>query len=452
MLKYFRWIIPCNIAGQIATLVVGSVLVHLAILTVVAAIFFSTNEDSLPVMRHPVVAQAVAITRMIDATPDPQGRANLIKSILVASPNFHLENYAEVMSIIPQKPNEVNTVTGWVNIQTPKFQSELKRNIYIGVRTEGDGNDKVLVALDNGFAMSFRVPTDIPSDIPSSLFWLGILGSSAIVLMMISVWAANRLGSPLSRLATAASKFDADRPFVPMAEKGPSEVIEVSRAFNEMGKRTSQLVEDRTYLIAAVSHDLRTPITRLRLRSEDIKDPDLKKQILGDLGSMERLVQSSLSYLKSRKQAAQFKPTDLSSLLQSISDDFTDFNQPVHFVPHARLAIQCDQDQIARAVNNIIENALNVDAKVVLSLKKADNAMIDIVVQDDGPGIPNSRKSAMLKPFQRGDDARGAAEGDGFGLGLSICTAIAQSHGGKMILEDASPHGLIVTLRLPIIQ
>jgi signal transduction histidine kinase len=450
MLKYIRWIVPRRIASQIGALVVGSVLLHLILLLIVATFYYNTVEDNPIIMNQPMVVKAMLITKMIAATPDPQERANLFKAVIESSPGFRLENYVEAMSLIPPEPNEVNNETGWTNIQAPTLQSELKIKVSVGAMTENNGYDKVMIALEDGFAMSFPLPTELQSDIPAAFQLLAVLGSFAIVLMMISVWAANKLGSPLSRLAKAAGHFDADQPFEEIPEKGPTEVIKVSRAFNEMGKRTSQLVEDRTYLIAAVSHDLRTPLTRLRLRTEDVADPELKKQMLGDLGTMDRMVQSALTYVRSMKQCPDHKSTDLTSLLQSICDEFADLQQPVNFTPHARFPIKCDQDQIARAVNNIIQNALKVDAEVNVSLSEAEQGMVDIAIEDNGPGIPDSQKQTMLKPFQRGDQARTVSDHDGFGLGLSICAAIATAHGGKIILQDAKPHGLIVRMRLPL--
>jgi signal transduction histidine kinase len=161
-------------------------------------------------------------------------------------------------------------------------------------------------------------------------------------------------------------------------------------------------------------------------------------------------VQSSLIYVRSMKQTPDHVSMDLTSLLQSICDGFADQQQRVFFTPHTRFPIKCDQDQMTRAVNNIIQNALHYDTSVQVSLSEPEYGMIDIVIADNGPGIPDGMKPTMLKPFQRGDQARSSADHEGFGLGLSICATIINGHGGKIILEDAIPHGLVVRLRLPL--
>ncbi len=450
MLKYVSWIVPRRISSQIAALIAGSVFLHLIVLSFIATFYISTVEDNPVILKQPMVVRAMMIVKMIVNTPDPTKRAELFNTIVKVVPSFRLENYKNSVAMIPKGPGEVNDKTGWTNIEVPKMQAELGTKFLVGAKTYDDTQDMITVAFEDGFAMSFLLPTEIESDIPASLQMIAVLGSFAIVLMVISIWAANRLGSPLSRLANAASKFDADQPFAAIQETGPTEVVKVARAFNEMGKRTSQLVEDRTYMIAAVSHDLRTPITRLRLRTEYVENKKTKKQMLGDLNSMNRMVQSALTYVKTTRLEPELKTVDLSSLLQSLCDDYADLDQPVTFEPHKRFPIHCDEDQIKRAVTNLIENALGFNAKVLVHLSETVEGMIDILITDDGPGIRDDKKQSLLKPFQRGDDARGSGKNEGFGLGLSICSAIVAAHNGRITLEDAKPHGLVVRIRLPL--
>jgi signal transduction histidine kinase len=447
MLKYISWVVPRRISSQIAALIAGSILLHLIVLSFVAT--FYNVDDNPAVLNHPTVVRAMMVMKMIVNTPDPIKRAELFNVIVKVAPSFRLENYKNSIAMIPKGPGEVNNETGWTNIEVPRIQAELGVKFLVGLKTYDDTQDLIVIAFENGFAMSFLAPTEMESEYPASFRMITLLGSFAIVLMVISIWAANRLGSPLSRLAHAASKFDADQPFAAIQETGPTEVVKVARAFNEMGKRTSQLVEDRTHMIAAVSHDLRTPITRLRLRTEYVDNKKIKKQMQGDLNSMNRMVQSALTYVKTMRLEPELKAVDLTSLLQSLCDDYADLEQPVSFEPHKRFPILCDEDQVKRAVTNIIENALEFKAKVIVHLSETVRGMIDILITDDGPGIQDDKKQSLLKPFQRGDDGRGSGKNEGFGLGLSICSAIVAAHRGRIILEDAKPHGLVVIIRLP---
>jgi signal transduction histidine kinase len=450
MLKYISWVVPRRIASQIAALIVGSIFIHVILLGIIASYYFSKVEDNPLIRGEPTFVRMVLLTRMFAATKDAGQRMVLFNVASTAWPSLKLEDYQHAMSTIPKGDDQINEATGWSAVALPNLQAELGMKIKIGTNLETPENDRILVALENGFAFSFLVPSQLESGFPAVFNLLAVLGSFAIVLMVISVWAANRLGSPLSRLATAASKFDADQPFASIPERGPTEVIKVARAFNEMGRRTSQLVEDRTHLIAAISHDLRTPITRVRLRVETISDNELQSSILKDLSVMERMVHSALSFVRDMRSDQSLQSVDLNSLMQTICDDYYDMGRSVVFDSQLRISIFCNQDQITRAVTNIIENGLNFGSSVTLELVETVSGTVDIVVTDDGPGIPDAQKGLVLKPFKRGDEARSSESHEGFGLGLSICAAILKSHRGNITLEDVVPHGLRVRLRLPV--
>jgi signal transduction histidine kinase len=269
------------------------------------------------------------------------------------------------------------------------------------------------------------------------------------VMFMIVGWAAWRIVKPLSRLAAAAAQFDADKPHVDIAETGPSEVRNVSRAFNEMGRRTSGLVEDRTKMIAAVSHDLRTPITRMRLRAEYVEDPAHRHALLDDLQVMDKMIQSALMYMRDLKLIRAPEFVDLASLVQTLCDSYLDMGAPVAFDGPYHCIIICDPDQITRAVSNVVENAIKHGTAVKVRLVENLSATVDIIIEDDGPGVPDAEKVLLLEPFHRGDASRSSQTHEGFGLGLSIANVVAEAHGGKLSLEDAEPHGLLVRIRLP---
>jgi signal transduction histidine kinase len=451
MFKYISWIIPRRIASQIAALIVGSVVVHVGLLIFIASFYFGNVEDNPFIKSEPSFVRMVLLTKMIASTQDAQQKSVMFLSAASAVPGLRREDYSHIVELIPRNANQQDLSSGWSNIALPNLQMELGQNILVGAHSETNEQDRIYVAIDKDFAMSFLTPTQLESGFPASFNLLAVLGSFAIVLMFISVWAANRLGSPLSRLAAAASKFDADQPFTPIPEKGPTEVVKVAHAFNEMGRRTSQLVEDRTHLIAAVSHDLRTPITRLRLRAETVEDIELQAAMLLDLTVMDRMVHSAMSFIRDMKLSHQYGLVELTSLLQSVCDGYDASGRNVSLVAHSKIAICCDQDLIMRAVTNIIENGLKFGNSVLVLVLIAEQsaATVDIIIEDDGPGIPDKDKEFALKPFQRGDQARSSEEHEGFGLGLSICVAIAKVHGGKLQLEDVKPHGLRVRLQLP---
>jgi len=218
-----------------------------------------------------------------------------------------------------------------------------------------------------------------------------------------------------------------------------------------MHERIVRLMSDRTRMLAAISHDLRTPITRLRLRAEFIEDESNRKRMLMDLDQMRAMLESVLSLLRDDRKVEAVTLIDIASTLQLVADQFGDMGQVVHYVGPASATAAARPDDLHRGVTNLVENAVRFGAEVTLRLDVSDTMLV-IDVEDDGPGISDARKQEMLEPFVRGDDARTMDYSTGFGLGLSIARAIALGHGGELSLRDRAPRGLIVRMRLPVSQ
>jgi signal transduction histidine kinase len=203
-------------------------------------------------------------------------------------------------------------------------------------------------------------------------------------------------------------------------------------------------------MLAAVSHDLRTPITRLRLRAEDIERLSLKKQVIRDLDTMRSMVHAALSFLRDQNSRSKQERIDLTSLVQTICDDCFDMGHEVIFEGASHLYVDGDPERLARAITNLVENGFKFGKAVTITLRARENRTVDIDVCDDGPGIPDSEKRRVLEPFYRRDHARGLNSNDSFGLGLSISQVIAEAHSGWLSLHDAEPAGLIARLTLPL--
>ena len=201
-----------------------------------------------------------------------------------------------------------------------------------------------------------------------------------------------------------------------------------------------------------MSHDLRTPITRMRLRAEFIDQNETRELMLRDLDQMDRMVRAALSYLRQGPSAARRELIDIASLLQTICNDFFDLGGDVAYNGPNHVLVQCNIDEIRRAVTNLIENSLKyAGTRVTVELRTIAEAMAVIDVIDHGPGIPNEIKESMLAPFVRGGLSVSVAEPpSGFGLGLAIAKAVAEGHGGKLVLLDSLPNGLVARLQLPI--
>ncbi|MBW5440608.1 two-component sensor histidine kinase, partial [Bradyrhizobium canariense] len=200
-----------------------------------------------------------------------------------------------------------------------------------------------------------------------------------------------------------------------------------------------------------ISHDLRTPITRLRLRAEFVEDEGNRKRMLIDLDQMRSMLESVLSLLRNDRQIEAVTLVDIASTLQLIADQFGDMGHVVHYAGPQSATAVARPDDLHRGVTNLVENAVRFGAEVTIRLEMSGTSLV-IDVEDDGPGISDARKQEMLEPFVRGDDARTMDESTGFGLGLSIARAIALAHGGELSLHDREPHGLIVRMQLPVWQ
>jgi signal transduction histidine kinase len=204
-------------------------------------------------------------------------------------------------------------------------------------------------------------------------------------------------------------------------------------------------------MLAAISHDLRTPITRMRLRSEFIEDDVHRSRMLEDLDQMRSMLESVLSFLVNDRKLESMTLVDIATTLQLVADQFGDMGHQVAYdgPEHAMATVR--PDDLHRSITNLVENAVRFAAEATIRLTMSqDTVTIDIA--DDGPGISDARKDVMLEPFVRGDDARNMDEVAGFGLGLSIARAIVLAHGGELSLNDRQPHGLIVRIVLPVHQ
>jgi len=213
----------------------------------------------------------------------------------------------------------------------------------------------------------------------------------------------------------------------------PSDVV--ARALNRMRERITALIDDRTKMLAAISHDLRTPITRMRLRAEFIEDESYRGRMLDDLDQMRGMLESVLSFLRDGRRLGPMTLTDIASTLQLIADQFADIGRKVAYDGPAHAMATVRPDDLQRAVTNLVENAARFGAEAVIRLHVAtDQFTID--VEDDGPGISDARKQNMLEPFVRGDEARNMDEAAGFGLGLSITQEIVEAHAGRIWAEN----------------
>ncbi|TCU69393.1 signal transduction histidine kinase [Bradyrhizobium sp. R2.2-H] len=416
-----------RISGQIAALVLGSlILIHLLI-----AGYFLLNRPN--VLTDSPLEQFELVVRIIVNTPQEE-RDVVLENVSRTFPALKLQLRKDVSASTTPLPERTRMAT----------PSSIEGPVDL-IRGPTPEDNRLWFYLANGDVLEATIGTFKMPAFVSGL-WTSTLLFLVASVTLLGVWAGRALSSPLSAFARAAEDFSLNRSSEPLPENGPEEIRSAARALNRMRERVTALMNDRTRMLAAISHDLRTPITRLRLRSEYIEDPAQRTQTVRDLDQMQSMLESVLSLLRSESAA---RPTlvDVAALLQMVCDQFSDSGYAVHYLGPDRAAFIVRPDEIIRAVTNLVENATRFGTEVRVELLISGNQII-IDVVDDGPGIPDERKAAMLEPFVRGEEARTMDETAGFGLGLSITQAIVTAHDGRLLLLDNEPRGLRVRLLL----
>jgi signal transduction histidine kinase len=433
-----RNFVPARIAGQITFLVVTSLIITYSIMAGVFVYRSRINHFEEAAIN---VAKFAYTAKLLASVPDGEARREILKAARQSLPDLR---YTEPHPNVPSGPYHPGSA----------FDDLLGRELGGGFRISsdtpdfgGDG-DQLTVSIelpdDSSITTSF---SSLPERrIGVLVGTLALLGST---LSLLIFWSTKGLTAPLRRFADAADQFNIDGSNDELPDEGPLEIRRVAHALNNLRARIKGLVEDRTFMLAAIGHDLRTPITRLVLRTEDIADESVRVRFVRDLQMMSGMVDSALGLLRERSVLSRMMATDLPSLLQTICDDFSDMGRQIEYIGPLHECVTCDPDQIARAVTNLVGNALKFGTSAVVRLQRSGPDMVEIEVEDDGPGISDADKERVFEPFYRTDAARRSGESAGFGLGLSIARTIAEGHGGRITLSDASPAGTIARLTLP---
>lgn len=287
------------------------------------------------------------------------------------------------------------------------------------------------------------------------LDWM-IRASIAFVFVgAIAIYFMRRLNRPLKRLTDAAQRFGAGLQVAPLPEDGPLDLQRAIRAFNEMQRQVAGELARRTSTLAAISHDVRTPLTALRIKTELIDDAQLREDMVASIHRMEAITASALEFLQGGAHAEPMRCVDLSELLESECQEFAELGQPASFTGAYGIRCNCRPDALARAVRNLVDNAIKYGGGARVAVCE-DNEWVEIAVIDDGPGIAPELRQQALRPFERLSQASHDGT-SGFGLGLAVARAIAAGHGGELSLDANRPvspsrgpsRGLIAKIRFP---
>ena len=252
---------------------------------------------------------------------------------------------------------------------------------------------------------------------------------------------------PLKQLAQAAKDLGHDINRPPLELSGASEIRQATAAFNAMQARIRQYIFQRTQMLAAITHDLQTPLTRMRLRLEKVSDAELQERLIGDLSAMQAMVREGLDLARSMDTTETMQLLDLDSLLDSVCADATDAGQPVTLGGRAQMALLGRPLDLQRCFGNLLDNAVKYGHEAQVTVVRIGGAA-RIRIRDKGPGVPPAELARVFEPFYRVETSR-SRESGGTGLGLTIARNIAEQHGGSLTLANHPDGGLEATLTLP---
>lgn len=275
---------------------------------------------------------------------------------------------------------------------------------------------------------------------------LVVLACIVIAVGLVSTAATRGLSRPVARFAEAAHRFGVDPQAQPIPETGPRELRRAAAAFNAMQARIQRFVADRTLMLAAISHDLRTLLTRMRLRGEFIDDPDQQARLFRDVDEMQAMIEAALAFFGDDARAEPTTSFDIAELLQSVVDDCADLGHAVQYSGPERATFRGRPAALKRAFANLVDNAVKYGRDPAIALSVA-TGQVAVAVTDRGPGIPADAREQVFRPFFRLDASRNRRTG-GIGLGLATARSIVRAHGGDIALDDHGP-GLAARVSLP---
>jgi len=425
--------------GQIVAILFAAVLLESA-----ASIFlyerasqFSINGDKARRLAEHLVLSGKLIEEA------PRSERNTVASELTTT-RYHLVWQERLVNPPPVSP-KLNQITRQILAWEPEIQ---KRDLRLYLQSPGlHSTISGAIRLNDRSWVSFSARDHVRQlDLTLGRTLQTLVPAIALVLLA-SLLIRHTL-RPLRDLQRAAENMG-KRDFVDVPMRGPTEVRSVIGAFNDMQHRITAMIADRTQALAAVGHDFRTPLSRLRLRADSIADPAVEAAMEQDIGEMERMIDSLLAYLSGDidNPTEPLAPTDIAVMCATAADEASDRGHRVRYAGPNHLVLPVHGIAIKRALLNLLGNALRFGTEIEVRLRSSDRR-IEIEVADDGPGIPEHQREEAIQPFARLDSARARNTG-GFGLGLSIVDRIARMHGGSLELGQSHLGGLAARLRLP---
>ena len=443
-----RWptLWPCSLASRTA-------LVVLAGLMAVQAGGLAIHTADQRQVRRVEMARGLGLRllrfyRVVERTPLAR-QADVIRDLADELDRASLDAAPSSGSLRPAPPGFTRALE--VDMPSaPLTPAEYPRDMRVfgGPRLHEVG---LALQLPDGRWLNLGVSMRRGPDVQSPTFLTAFLAMTAAAAALI-LWAVRRLTAPVRTLAAAAERLGLDVNAAPLPEGGPSEVAKAAAAFNTMAARIRNFVDNRTFLLTAIGHDLRTPITRLKLRSEFIDDDELRRKVLSDLDELEAMVSSTLAFGRDALDREPMAAIDLGALLRTVLDEAGDAHPGIadrlSWRGPSRVVVRASPIALKRAFANLVGNAVAYGGGAQVSAGVPRDGVLTVLVEDEGPGVPSALLERVFEPFHRGEPSRSRETG-GTGLGLSIARNILRAHGGDVLLRNREGGGLRAVVTLP---
>lgn len=438
-------LVPASLSGRIVALT----LLALVVSQLVSFFIFMHERDRFleRVVLSNMGESVASAMRTLDFVP-PVHRADAVKALstrdlryrLADSPGRLFEQHS------PEARGMARDLARGMEVDVARLRVAIGPGLAHGPNRQAGDALRLAVRLDEGQWLRARQRLFDPTRrwAQSSLTTLLV---SALLMVVIVVVTSRRMTRPLRELARAAERFGRGEDVDPLPERGPEEIRRSITAFNRMRERLTRFMAERTRMVAAIAHDLRTPITALRLRLEFLPDDDNTRSMARTLEDMAGMSEAALTFMREETAAEATRNVDLSALVDALCEDYRASGAAVAFEPEARVALVCRPVAIRRALRNIIDNALAYGERATLTLSDGAESVV-LEIADTGPGIDDADMQRVFDPFVRLEASRSRETG-GTGLGLSIARSVVQGHGGEIGLVNAEGGGLIVRIRLP---
>ncbi|MDR3438653.1 ATP-binding protein [Telmatospirillum sp.] len=432
-----RFWVPDTAQGQIIAILLGALLTTFATISLLLTLA-RPDVPPPPPGPWPGALSIATVIKALHAAP-PEAREAIAEAVSKDEMLVRIGSPQPCAELPPSRyTRDMELVLR--NLLTDRFGS-------LTFRRCGEGAMQIEAPLD-GTVVTVRtvIHHDFSQFIIATLPLTVCVSFLLILIVALSLWTLWRVNRPLRQMASTAEKFGLDVAVAPLSEQGPREFRRLAQTLNRMQQRIAQLIDQRSHMLMAVGHDLRTPLTRLKLRIELDDMLADRQDLLCELDLMHRMINGALSFLNNRRNSEAIEEVDVGALVESICIGFADSGKHVAYAGGYGLNYPCQPTAVSRAVNNLIENGCRYGNHVVANVLCQDHDLV-IEITDDGPGIPAEKREAVLEPFARLDPAR-ASDG-GLGLGLSIVRDVVRRHGGLLTLGEAEPRGLKVRILFP---